>query len=113
MADPVISLAKLKEIWNSQIQDENNWAFNKLFSISLLSTVALVCTTVIMGKLAYRMNDEALLQNQVMDNEASPFCWVICRVDFPDATVWRSYGYLRLARRGSPVLFEIWHAPFQ
>ncbi|KAK4803640.1 hypothetical protein SAY86_003457 [Trapa natans] len=31
MADPVISLAKLKEIWNSQIQDENNWAFNKFW----------------------------------------------------------------------------------
>ncbi|PKI47732.1 mitochondrial import receptor subunit TOM5 homolog [Punica granatum] len=28
MADPVISLDKVKAIWHSQVHDENNWAFN-------------------------------------------------------------------------------------
>lgn len=28
--------------------------------------------------------------------ETASGCWIVCRVDFPDAAIWRSYGCLRL-----------------
>lgn len=45
MADTMISLDKLKEIWHSQVHEENNWAFN-MVSVSISFSRALQCIRV-------------------------------------------------------------------